>query len=55
MKYIQISAQTIFLFIMPLIGNAETTCLDKVKTLELKRNHAFQSVACGVILKKILT
>ncbi|SVB57494.1 uncharacterized protein METZ01_LOCUS210348 [marine metagenome] len=40
MKYIQISAQTIFLFIMPLIGNAETTCLDKVKTLELKRNHA---------------
>ena len=25
---------------MPLIGNAETTCLDKVKTLELKRNHA---------------
>ena len=40
MKYIQIFAQTIFLFIMPLIGNAETTCLDKVKTLELKRNHA---------------
>ena len=40
MKYIQISAQTIFLFIMPLIGNAETICLDKVKTLELKRNHA---------------
>ena len=40
MKYIQISAQTIFLFIMSLIGNAETTCLDKVKTLELKRNHA---------------
>ena len=40
MKYIQISAQTIFLFIAPLIGNAKTTCLDKVKTLELKRNHA---------------
>ena len=40
MKYILISSQTIFLFIMPLIGNAETTCLDKVKTLELKRNRA---------------
>ena len=40
MKHIQIFVQTIFLFIMPLIGNAENNCLEKVKTLELKRNHA---------------
>ena len=40
MKYIQIFAQTIFLFSTPFLGSAETTCLDKVKALELKRNYA---------------
>ena len=40
MKYIQIFVQIIFLLSIPLMGNAETTCLDKVKALELKRNHA---------------
>jgi hypothetical protein len=40
MKYIQYFAQIFFLFTIPLIGNAKTTCLDKVKTLELKSNHA---------------
>ena len=55
MKYIQISTQTIFLFIMPLIGNAETTCLDKVKTLELKRNYAVSiGGMCGLIFVIIL-
>ena len=40
MKYIQTFAQTIFLLSIPLLGNAEATCLDKVKVLELKRNYA---------------
>ena len=40
MKYIQTFVQTIFLLSIPLLGNAETTCLDKVKALELKRNYA---------------
>ena len=40
MKYIQILAQTIFLLSIPLLKNAEATCLDKVKELELKRNYA---------------
>ena len=40
MKYIQILAQTIFLLTIPLLKNAEATCLDKVKELELKRNYA---------------
>ena len=40
MKYIQIFVQTIFLLSTPLLGFAETTCLDKVKALELKRNYA---------------
>ncbi len=40
MKYIQIFAQTILLFTIPIIGNAKTPCLDKVMTLDLKRNHA---------------
>ena len=40
MKYIQILVQTIFLLSIPLLKNAEATCLDKVKELELKRNYA---------------
>ena len=40
MKYIQTFVQTIFLLSIPLLGNAEATCLDKVKVLELKRNYA---------------
>jgi hypothetical protein len=40
MKYIQILVQTIFLISIPLFGHAETTCLDEVKALELKRNPA---------------
>ena len=40
MKYIQTFVQTIFLLSIPLLGNAEATCLDKVKALELKRNYA---------------
>ena len=39
MKYIQILVQTIFLLSIPLLGNAQTTCIDKVKALELKRNY----------------
>ena len=39
MKYIQILVQTIFLLSIPLLKNAEATCLDKVKELELKRNY----------------
>jgi len=39
MKYIQIFLQTIFLLSTPLLGNAETTCLDQLKALELKRDH----------------
>ena len=40
MKYIRVFTQTFFLIAIPLLGNAETICLDKVKALELKRNHA---------------
>jgi hypothetical protein len=40
MKYIQILVQTILLLSIPLLGNAQTTCIDKVKALELKRNYA---------------
>ena len=39
-KYIQLLAQTILLFIVFLFGNTEAACLKKVKTLELKRNYA---------------
>jgi len=42
-KYIRVFAQTLFLLAIPLLGNAETICLDKMKALELKRNHAVSS------------
>ena len=40
MKYIQTFVQTIFLLSIPLLGNAETTCLDNVIALELNRKYA---------------
>ena len=40
MKYSQIFAKTIFLLALPLLGNAEATCSDKVAKLELKRTQA---------------
>ena len=52
MKYIQVFAQTFFLLAIPLLGNAETICLDKIKVLELKRNHAVSDGGMWVTLKK---
>ena len=40
MKYIQVIVQILAILAIPLIGNGETVCLDKIKALELKRNHA---------------
>jgi hypothetical protein len=40
MKLIHFFLQTFFLLAIPFFGNAETTCQDKVKVLEIERNHA---------------
>ena len=55
MKYIRVFTQTFFLIAIPLLGNAETICLDKIKVLELKRNHAVSDGGMWVTLKKTLT
>ena len=40
MRCIRVIVQIIFILAIPLTGDTETICLDKIKTLELKRNHA---------------
>ncbi len=52
MKYIQVIVQILAILAIPLIGNGETVCLDKMKALELKRNHAVSDGGMWVTLKK---